>query len=316
MNTDSALDLQVKGKVLADLFTLAGIRAQTDGLTADAQRGETRDGTATANDSLKTKRSSSAPPSFAAAPSTPASSQQREGTGGAPLSTKGTECSEGTKQQDWVDAATAMEASDVSYLTCLLSEDAAPLLDGLSVAEKRLLLRFAKEVDRSSGFQLLFPTVDYQVYKKLFEEERPSNVLLKRFLSLYHEHKEMEELKASACKEVIAVVGQRLNPDMRSEGAGSMESSNMGQVIKKSSQNSKYVAKVKCISSNGDKSSHKSNHKVAAVQAKDRPPRRDMHLGVAVNTVDTAGAESHVPVPPATNKSHTVVRKTMLQSNL
>jgi len=55
----------------------------------------------------------------------------------------------------------------------------------MNTTERTALLTFCKEADRSGGFNLIFPRLDYNNnYRKLFEEDRPLNGILKKFMNL------------------------------------------------------------------------------------------------------------------------------------
>lgn len=198
LNIDSPLDLSVKTHMLTDLFNLVGIRTSNRGTDRKTSL-QKQDVVGSAAVTVPVTS-----PSIDGDKSTNSCGTIVETDHQSTIAT--TEEDKAVEQRgvlvEPIPAVSIPSSSSVlppttppSYsaqLTQLM--DKSDSLRGLSEAERALLFDFCGEVDRSGGFELLFPTPDFQMYRKLFEEDREVNVLLAKLTSLFSGRRDKQPL--------------------------------------------------------------------------------------------------------------------------
>jgi len=195
--------LQVKGKVLADLLNLVGIRATqpTSRLKQELMQAQ--------KSILKRQQMHKQIKRVMKTTSRPSSARAKinqaiEIEAAIQSDTRGNSNDDGgnndTTEEDFVInneqiAETGAATSDSLEHEMLIGE--------LASKEKKVLRSFIRELERSKrgGFKLLFPKENFFNYRQFFEAERPLNVLLAKYMFICSEK---EKLSATATATVAA----------------------------------------------------------------------------------------------------------------
>lgn len=184
MNTDSDLDLSVKANVVADIFTLVGVR--TDAFTAVPPSSTAAMAAAGPSGASKIYRNRAV-----GLPAAPITSR----TIGAQIPAPARPGSAPKTKARRAKVSLPDSGGDNAPMPLAPPQSSAfNVLDSMDIAderERKLVQNYAKELDRArlGGFSPIYPCADASKYFSFFEEEKRANVLLAQY-AFFERHAE------------------------------------------------------------------------------------------------------------------------------